>query len=167
MSANMSAIRTGLIAAALTLAAGPLMAADDAAPAENVAEATDAAPQITLGNGDNNWIITEGATRDGATFTFPEVHIAGNGWLVMHPFEDGKPNGNIYVGHTYVGKGTNKDVEITVDDEPDAGEMFIVMLHSDANEDKIFDFVFVNEREVADKAVFEGTKMIAHPYPAP
>ena len=167
MSANMSAIRTGLIAAAFTFAAGPLMAEDYAAPAEETAEAAEAAPQITLGNGDDNWIITEGATRDGATFTFPEVHIAGNGWLVMHPFEDGKPNGDIYVGHAYVGEGTNKDVEITVDDEPDAGEMFIVMLHSDVNDDKVFDFVFVNEREVADKAVFEGTKMIAHPYPAP
>lgn len=167
MSGNMSAIRTGLVAAAFTLAAGPLMAEDYAAPAQEAAEAGEAAPQMTIGNGEDNWIITEGATRDGATFTFPEVHIAGNGWLVMHPFEDGKPNGDIYVGHTYVGKGTNKDVEITVDNEPDAGEMFIVMLHSDVNEDKIFDFVFVNEREVADKAVFEGTKMIAHAYPTP
>lgn len=167
MSANMSAIRTGLFAAALAFAAGPVMAEEYAAPDDDTAKAAEAAPQITLGNGEDNWIITEGATRDGATFTFPEVQIAANGWLVMHPFEDGKPNGDIYVGHTYVGEGSNKDVEITVDNEPAVGEMFIVMLHSDVNEDKNFDFVFVNEREVADKAVFEGTKMIAHPYPAP
>lgn len=168
MSADMSAIRSGLIVAALAFAAGPVIAEDYAAPATDVsASAAEEAPQMTTGNGEENWIITEGATRDGATFTFPEVHIAENGWLVMHPFEDGKPNGDIYVGHTYVAKGTNADVEITVDDEPAVGEMFIVMLHSDVNEDKVFDFVFVNEREVADKAVFEGTKMIAHPYPAP
>jgi len=45
--------------------------------------------------------------------------------------------------------------------------MFIVMLHSDVDDDKEFDFVFVNEREVEDKAVFEGTTMIGHAYPAP
>ena len=37
------------------------------------------APQLTTGNGDANWIVTEGATRDGATFSFREVQIDGNG----------------------------------------------------------------------------------------
>lgn len=125
------------------------------------------APQRSIGNGEKNWIITEGATRDGATFTFPEVHIDGNGWLVMHPFEDGKPNGNIYVGHSYVQSGTNKEVDITVDSEPATGDMFIVMLHRDVDEDKEFDFVFVDEVHVFDKAVFEGNTMIGHAYAAP
>ncbi len=40
---------------------------------------------IKLDDGEKNWIIVDGATRDGATFTFSEVHIDGNGWLVMHP----------------------------------------------------------------------------------
>ena len=162
----MSAHRLPALAAATALYAAmalhiPASAEDYAAPQ------ADTAPQVTLGNGEENWIITEGATRDGATFTFPEVRIAANGWLVMHPFKDGKPNGKIYVGHTYVAAGTNTDVEITVDDEPSTGEMFIVMLHSDVDNDQEFDFVFVNEREVEDKAVFEGMQMIAHPYPAP
>jgi hypothetical protein len=41
------------------------------------------------------------------------------------------------------------------------------MLHRDVNENKTFDFVFVDERNVLDKAVFEGTKMIGHPFAAP
>ena len=56
------------------------------------------APAYTTGNGEANWIVTEGATREGATFSFREVRIDGNGWLVMHPFKDGKPVGDVYVG---------------------------------------------------------------------
>ena len=123
--------------------------------------------EVVLGNGAANWIVTDGFTRRGATFTFPEVRIDGNGWLVMHPFEDGKPVGEIYVGSTFIESGTNQNVEITVDEEPVPGAMFIVMLHSDVNENQEFDFVFVDERNVLDKAVFEGSKMIAHAIAAP
>ena len=41
------------------------------------------------------------------------------------------------------------------------------MLHRDVNEIHIFDFVLVDEINVLDKAVFEGTKMIAHTFAAP
>jgi hypothetical protein len=109
----------------------------------------------------------EHARREGATFTFSEVRIDGNGWLVMHPFENGRPNGMIYAGATYLHNGTNENVEITVDSDPAAGDMFLVMLHRDVNENREFDFVFVDERNVVDAAVFEGTKMIAHPIAAP
>ena len=125
------------------------------------------APKITLGNGTANWIVTEGATRKGATFTFREVQIDGDGWLVMHPFKDGRPVGEVYVGSTYIKDGTNRNVEITVDEEPAPGTMFLVMLHLDVNGNHEFDFVFVDERNVLDKAVFEGTTMIAHPIAAP
>ncbi len=131
------------------------------------AEEGGAAPQITLGNGDANWIVIEGATREGATFTFSEVHVDGNSWLVMHGFKDGNPVGTDYVGATYLNKGDNRDVQITVDSEPANGEMYIVMLHRDVNENHEFDFVFVDEINVLDKAVFEGTKMIAHRFTAP
>ena len=131
------------------------------------ASAADEAPQITLGNGDKNWIVTEGASRDGATFVFPEVHIDGNGWLVMHGYKDGKPVGDKYVAATYVTDGDNRDVSITVDSPPEKGQMFVVMLHRDVNENQEFDFVFVDKFNVLDKAVFEGTKMIAHHYPTP
>ena len=134
-------------------------AAEPSAPAE--------APTMTTGNGETNWIVTEGATRDGATFSFREVRIDGNGWLVMHPFKDGKPVGNVYVGATYLEDGENRNVAIKVDSLPEAGEMFIVMLHRDVNENHVFDFVFVDEINVLDKAVFEGTKMIAHTFAAP
>lgn len=130
-------------------------------------EASPAEPQITLGNGDANWIVVDGASRDQATLTFSEVQIDGNGWLVMHPFKDGRPVGDIYVGHTYVEDGQNQNVEISVDPEPDTGDMFIVMLHRDVNENQEFDFVFVDEVNVLDKAVFEGPMMIAHAIAAP
>ena len=126
-----------------------------------------ATTQISLGNGEANWILTEGATRDGATFTFREIRIDGNGWLVMHPFEDGKPVGHVYAGATYLTDGKNLDVKIAVETAPPQGEMFLVMLHRDVNENREFDFVFVDERNVLDKAVFEGTKMIAQPFAAP
>ena len=124
-------------------------------------------PKITLGNGAANWIVTEGATRQGATFTFREVQIDGDGWLVMHPFKDGKPVGAVYVGATYIKDGVNRDVAIRVDEAPEPGTMYLVMLHLDVNENQEFDFVFVDERNVLDKAVFEGTTMIAHPIAAP
>ncbi|MEM6708959.1 MAG: hypothetical protein AAF648_09265 [Pseudomonadota bacterium] len=123
--------------------------------------------EITLGNGKRNWIITDGVTRDGGTLTFKEVTIDGNGWLVIHPFEDGKPNGDKYVGASYLKDGRNKDVDIMVHKGLSSGEMFIVMLHRDLNENQVLDFVFVDDRNVMDRAVFEGSRMIAHAMPAP
>ena len=150
----------GLALALLTLVGlQTSFAAEPSAPAE--------APKPTTGNGEANWIVTDGATRDGATFSFREVRIDGNGWLVMHPFKDGKPVGDVYVGATYLEDGESRDVAITVDSVPEPGDMFIVMLHRDVNENRVFDFVFVDERNVLDKAVFEGTKMIGHPFAAP
>ena len=150
----------GLALTLLTLAGlQTSSSAEPSAPAE--------APALTTGNGEANWIVTEGATRDGATFSFREVRIDGNGWLVMHPFKDGKPVGDVYVGATYLEDGENRDVAITVDSVPEPGEMFIVMLHRDVNENQVFDFVFVDERNVVDKAVFEGAKLIAHRVAAP
>ncbi len=137
------------------------------ASAVTVAATSGDAPQITLGNGEANWIVTEGATREGATFTFAEVKVDNNSWLVMHGFKDGNPVGTDYVGATYLNKGENLDVKITVDSLPSDGEIYIVMLHRDVNENQEFDFVFVDEVNVLDKAVFEGTTMIAHRFTAP
>ena len=149
--------RSRLAAAALALTAVALGCAPGAAPEAPSA----AASGITLGNGTENWIVTEGATRRGATFRFREVRIADDGWLVMHPFADGKPVGEIYVGARYLAAGTHREVEIRVDEAPEPGTPFLVMLHSDVNGNGEFDFVFVDERNVLDKAVFEGTTMIA------
>ena len=133
-----------------------------------VAFAEETSSAMAIGNGDRNWIKLEGAVRDGAKFTFREVNIAGNGWLVMHPFEAGKPNGDVVAGATFIDDGINRDVAITVDGTPATGDMFIVMLHRDVDEDGQFDFVFVGDTgHVEDRAVFEGTKMIGHAYAAP
>ncbi len=120
-----------------------------------------------MGNGANNWIVVEGAVRDNKTLTFKEVHIDGNGWLVMHPFENGAPNGDKYVAATYLASGTSKNVDIEVLKGATTGELFIVMLHSDLNENKVLDFIFIDDTNVMDKAVFEGTKMIGHVVSAP
>lgn len=124
-------------------------------------------PKVTLGNGDKNWIITEGVKRTGSILTFPEVQIDGNGWLVMHPFEGGKPNGDKYVAATYLEDGKNLDVAIKVHKGIETGEMFIIMLHRDSNENKVLDFVFVTDEVVMDAPVFEGSTMIAHAMPSP
>ena len=120
--------------------------------------------QITLGNGERSNIMAEGMQQDGATFTFKEVNIEGNGWLVLHPFKEGKPHGVVYVGATYVKHGNNKDVKITVKELPKPGENYLVMLHWDVDQDKNFDFG--DGITVPDAPLFEGTKMIAFPIKA-
>ncbi|MEM9285042.1 MAG: hypothetical protein AAGA39_04070 [Pseudomonadota bacterium] len=122
---------------------------------------------VTLGNGEANSITPQGVTRDGATFTFASATVADDSWLVIHPFKDGRPNGDIYVGHTFLKAGTHENIPVTVEGGAETGEMFLVMLHKDVDKDQEFDFVFVNETTVEDHAVFEGTTMIAHIFAAP
>ncbi|MFK7865696.1 MAG: hypothetical protein AB8B95_15880 [Pseudohongiellaceae bacterium] len=122
---------------------------------------------ITMGNGDKNWINVENVKRDGTVLTFSEVQIDGDGWLVIHPFEEGAPNGDKYVASTFLKDGQNSNVEIEVFKGLAPGEMFIVMLHSDSNANEILDFVFVDDQNVMDLAVFEGNKMIGHAIPTP
>jgi len=123
--------------------------------------------KFSMGNGEENWIVVEGASRDGNVLTFPEVNIASSGWLVMHPFEDGAPNGDKYVAATYLKSGSSENVEIKVYKGAVTGEQFIVMLHSDSNDNQILDFVFVDDKNVMDRAVFEGARMIGHVIAAP
>jgi len=144
-----------------------------------------AAPQITMGNGEINSIETSGLihSQEETTFSamrvdgsnvsafrgttsaivFPEVVIENAGWLVLHPVIDGRPDGDMVSGFTYLSEGQNEDVAIQIDHPADAGDRFLVMLHSDVDEDRVFDFVFVEDGvNVEDMAVFEGTRMIAH-----
>lgn len=151
---------------AATSAASDATAAADAAREETESAVKDAS-QVSLGNGESNWIVTEGMTHAGKTFTFKEVHIDGNGWLVLHPFENGKPNGKIFSAASYLKSGNNRNVDVSLDILPESGDMFIVMLHRDVNEDQVFDFIFVDEQNVLDKAVFEGMTMIAHAIKTP
>ena len=128
---------------------------------------SDSAAQGSIGNGEKNWITTEGVQRQDGTLIFSEVQIDGNGWLVIHPFEGGVPNGDKYVASAYVKDGRSSNVNIKVHKGLETGEMFIVMLHRDVNENQVLDFVFVDELNVMDTAVFEGSRMIGHAIPAP
>lgn len=172
-----------------TLIAAVAIAAAGTASTLALAEQHSETPAVTLGNGEANWIIAEGVKRssdaayteqritanqaavrrgDGTTLTFPEVHIESDGWLVVHPFIEGKPNGKYVAGYTFVESGTNADVAVTINPAPASGEMLLVMLHSDSNSDGVFDFVFVDDGvNVEDRAVFEGSQMIAHVFAAP
>lgn len=138
-------------------------------PAETEPEAEEAAApaeaEITLGNGENNAITTEGITRSASVLTVPNVTIEKNGWLVLHPFRNGEPVRDEYTGSTLVQAGSNDDVTIDIGAVPAEGDMFIMMLHSDVNDDGVFDFG--DGITVPDAPVFEGTTMIAHPIAAP
>ncbi len=123
--------------------------------------------QLSMGNGLSNWINVEDVKREGGKLTFSEVQIEGNGFLIIHPFENGAPNGDRVVASTFLNSGKNENVEIAVHQGLEAGEMFIVMLHSDSNSNGALDFIFIDDRNVMDLAVFEGETLIGHAIPAP
>ena len=155
--------------AALAVSACQNSAPENDAMIEEAAGASEEASadaDITLGNGENNSITLEGITRTGSVFTVPEVKIEGAGWLVMHPFRDGTPVRNEYVGSTLLPAGTSENVTIDVGAPPAEGDMFIIMLHNDVNEDGVFDFGD-GEANVPDAPTFEGELLIAHPISAP
>ena len=61
-----------------------------------------------------------------------------------------------------------KSVGKALNTPADAGRKFLVMLHSDVDNDHVLDFVFVEDGiNVEDAAVFEGTRMIAHIFAVP
>ena len=139
--------------------------ASSCASQPKASEASPSHQQMQTGNGEHNYIVLDGATRDGALFTFQEVLIDAPGWLVMHPFRDGAPVQTEYVGATLLPEGKSTDVQITIDSIPETGEMFIVMLHYDMNDDGVFDF---NDGvTVPDAPVFEDGVLIALRYAAP
>ena len=135
--------------------------------------------QMTMGNGEVNAIQVEGLTRqteesvasevrvdatnvstmraNTTTITFPGVTIEKPGWLVLHPVIDGRPDGDIVSGFTYLDRGNSKDVDVRIQHPAGAGDKFLAMLHSDVDADRVFDFVFVEDGiNVEDAAVFEG-----------
>lgn len=123
------------------------------------------APAIEIGNGTYNYIVLDNVKRDGATFTFQAVVIDRPGWLVIHPFKEGKPSQTVYVGAKLLKPGAHSDVSIDIERAPASGEMFVVMLHYDVNEDGIFDF---NDGiDVLDAPVFEGNRLVALRFAAP
>lgn len=155
-----------------------------------VAQEARSAPHMTMGNGVANAIRMDGLKRtegettfseirvDGETvktfranstaIVFPEIVIEKAGWVVLHPVIDGRPNGDMVSGFTYLNAGRTENVTIRTDHPADAGDKFLVMLHGDADQDRVFDFVFVADGvNVEDKAVFEGTRMIAHVFSVP
>jgi len=121
--------------------------------------------QIVTGNGEHNYITLDGAFRTGDQFTFPEVTLSKDGFLVFHPFRDGAPVQTEYVAAKALPAGSHIDVTIDVTDNPQTGDMYIVMLHYDMNRDGVFDF---NDGvDVPDAPVFEGRTLVALRYETP
>ena len=158
---------TGLIKTVTLLALPALLQAHE--HGGDYSENADAktAPAISMGNGEKNWIEFDGMTRAGNTLTIPKIMIEKDGWLVVHPFKDGAPNGMIYVGASFLKAGENTDIDLKVYRELEEGTPLVIMLHFDENQNGAFDFLFVDERSVLDKAVFEGHTMVAHVIQAP
>lgn len=158
---------TGLIKTVTLLALPALLQAHE--HGGDYSENADAktAPAISMGNGEKNWIEFDRMTRAGNTLTIPKIMIEKDGWLVAHPFKDGKPNGQIYVGASFLKAGENNHVDLKVYRELEPGTPLVVMLHFDENQNGAFDFLFVDERSVLDKAVFEGATMVSHIIQAP
>lgn len=149
-----------------------------------------APPQMTMGNGVANSIQLEGLTRvdgvkhfvemrvddnavstfrgDSVILIFPKIVIEKPGFIVLHPVMDGRPNGDMVSGFSYLNAGTNEDVAVHLDTPADPGRKFLVMLHSDVNKDRILDFIFLADGiNVEDSAVFENRRMIAHIFEIP
>lgn len=116
----------------------------------------------TMGNGEHNWIITDGFSRSGDTLAFNEIKINGDGWLVVHAVVDGIPNGDQYLGATYLAKGIHNNVPVTIYRGIRTGESLLVMLHHDSVANKSFDFIHLPNGDVVDRAVFEGATLIGH-----
>lgn len=134
---------------------------------QSTADTTPDKPAITIGDGERNWIKIDDVTREGAVLTVSEVLIEASGFLVIHRFKDGKPYGKDYVASTFLNAGTNLDVPITLPEAPAPGTPLLIMLHSDVNDNETLDFVFVDDVNVLDKAVFEGSTMIAKTFTTP
>lgn len=147
-------------------------ASTEPSPQDHVHEGADSADKpvfdpskIITGNGENNYIKLENASRKGSVFTFSEVMIAQKGFLVMHPFRNGQPVQTEYVGAVPVPMGLSLNVEIPVTVDVESGDKFIVMLHKDMNQDGEFDFG--DGITVPDAPVFEGYRLVALRYEIP
>lgn len=115
--------------------------------------------EIVLGNGTDNRIVLDGLTRVGPTFVVPQVMAAENSFLVLHAVENDKAVRDDYVGAKFVAAGTRSDVTVTMETTPTLDDAFIIMLHEDANGDRMFDFG--DGVTVPDAPVFEGKTMSA------
>ena len=158
--------------------------------AAGVAEEPAERPQITMGDGERNAIKVDGLMRedgvrqiaeirldgseastfraDSVTLIFPEVINEHPSFLVLHPVMDGRPNGDMVSGFTYLPAGTHENVKLHMDHPADSGRKFLVMLHHDVDDDRTLDFVFVEDGiNVEDTGVFEGTHMIAKIFEVP
>ena len=175
-------IRTAIAVLGAAAILAPLAHAHES---QSGSETEPPAPRITMGNGERNSIEingllkAEGVTNfsevrvdgeavssfrgDSVALIFPKITVEQPSFVVLHPVMDGRPNGDVVSGFAYVDGGTTENVTVRLNTPADAGRKFLVMLHKDVDDDRVLDFVFVEDGiNVEDTAVFEGTRMVAH-----
>jgi plastocyanin len=80
--------------------------------------------------------VTDQEVKDG-TVTVPEVVSDGQGWIVIHREDEGKPGA--VIGHTAVSDGANENVTVEID-VAQATQTLFAMLHTDTGEVGSYEF---------------------------
>lgn len=77
-------------------------------------------------------LMVEASDQDvsGGEVVASKVHIAEDGWLVIHRTGDDMAPGAI-VGHTAVKQGENANVSTKLDEQVNSGDKLLFMLHAD------------------------------------
>ena len=156
-------LKTSLLASLIFAATTSISGAQDSY--DKPSELPDPA-DIVLGDGEKNSITVEGVIWNGNILTFQRVVNSSKSFLVLHPFKDGRPVGDVYVAAKLLDAGDNQNVDITLNVDVNAGDTFLVMLHQDANDNGTFE-LGDGKKNVPDTPVFEGMTMIAHIIQAP
>ena len=107
-------------------------------------------------------IDVSGAMAGGRTITVPSVMATADGYLVVHPMQDGKVGAPI--GHAMVKAGENKNVKVTLDSPMTAGQTYTLMLHQDTGAMGKYEFGMV---EKTDMPVMMGDKPVMATFKAP
>ena len=99
------------------------------------AEAPAAAPAAAQGASS---IVANNQESDGASVTVSSVTSAGDGWVVIHADDGGKPGA--VLGHTAVPAGTTDNVIVLLDPPLTASGQLWAMLHVDAGTVGTYEF---------------------------
>ncbi len=92
------------------------------------------------GHGEDKVWADDQSVSDG-TVTAKKVNTGSNGWMVVHRTDETMKPGPV-VGHAPIKKGMTKDVAAILTEEVKAGDMLMLMVHSEEGGSKtgIFEY---------------------------
>ena len=85
-------------------------------------------------------IAVEGVKVDGVNVTFPSVLIDKDGFLVLHPVENGEVVQPASVGHVAVPAGTTENVTVITDMPLQSDREYHAMIYYDTNNNGEFEY---------------------------